>query len=161
MDVLLHRLGEAVRQIQAHRLTGGETLGGLRPQGHRARHAEGHPGPLHRLFVGGEADVHRGAQRGDVHGVPHGIFNIVSKCVSITVFFDQNGRLDLAGADIHLARLDVELPDGLAADAVGPRQLHDGIIGVESGSGVGGAGVRAGAAAGGKAESSGSNQEPG
>ena len=79
MDVLLHRLGEAVRQVQAHRRSGGETLGGLRPQGHRARHAEGHPGPLNGLFIGGEADVHGRAQGGDVHGVPHGIFDIVAK----------------------------------------------------------------------------------
>ena len=44
--------------------------------------------------------------------------------------------MDLAGTDIHLACPDVELPDGLAADTVRSRQLHNGVVGVESGGGV-------------------------
>ena len=67
--------------------------------------------------------------------------------VLIALLGNQNGGLNLPRTDVHRAGLDIELPDGLPADAVGAGELHDGLIGVEGGGGVGRGDAVAGVAA--------------
>ena len=73
----------------------------------------------------------------------------MAEAVFIAFLRDQHGGLDLAvlRPDVHLARLDVEIMDGQAADAVFARQLNDGVPRVESGGGIGGGNAVAGVAA--------------
>ena len=73
----------------------------------------------------------------------------MAEAVFIAFLGDQHGGLDLAvlRPDVHLARLDVEIMDGQAADAVFTRQLNDGVPRMKGGGRVGGGNAVAGVAA--------------
>ena len=149
MDVLQHRFSEVLDVLQRHGLAVDKLLGVRRTHRDGPRHAEGDPHPVEGLFILAEPGVNGGSQRGDIHGVAHGVLDIVAEAVFIAFLRDQHGGLDLAvlRPDVHLARLDVEIMDGQAADTVFARQLNDGVPRVEGGGGVGGGNAVAGVAA--------------
>ena len=122
-------------------------LGGRSAHRHRAGHAVGNPDVPDRLFVVGQGDVHRAAQGGDIHGLPHGVFDIVAGIAFISGFGDEDGSLDLSRPQIHFAGFDVEFRKRNPADALRAGQLHDGVPGHQRGRGVGAGHAVAGVAA--------------
>src|SRR5699024_8249010 len=105
------------------------------------------PGPGDGLPVLREDHVHRAAGGGDVHGVAHGVLDVVAEAVCVAGLGDEDGGLDLVGADVHPARPQVEVLDGQAADAPLSRQFDYSVPGKEGGGGVGGGDAVAGVAA--------------
>ena len=78
---------------------------------HRSRHTVGDPDIFKPLFIFCQFHINRTSQCGDIHGISHGILDIMP-CISfIGLFPDQYSRLDLAGLQIYLARLDIKISD--------------------------------------------------
>ena len=149
VDIVQDGVGKSLHRLLGQGLALGCRFSAGTPQGHGAGYAVGDAGTLNGLLVLAEPDVDAAPQGGDVHGVPHGVLDVVAIAAVIALLGDKDGGLNFAVlcADVHLAGLDIELMDGQAADAVFTGQLHDGIPCVEGGGGVGGGHTVAGVAA--------------
>ena len=149
MDVLQHRFSEALDVLQRHGLAVDKLLGVRRTHGDGACHAEGDPHPVEGHFILAEPGVNGGSQRGDIHGVAHGVLDVVAEGAVVGCLGDQDGGLNFAllHPQIHGACLQVEVLDGYPADAVFAGDLHHGLPCVEGGGGVGGGHTVAGIAA--------------
>ena len=53
------------------------------------------------IIVLGEDHVHRTAGGGDVHGVSHGVLDVVAGAVLVALPGDQDGGLDLVRPEVH------------------------------------------------------------
>ena len=147
MDILEHRLGKYLHCLLCQGLPLCSFLGAGRPHGHRAGHAVGDAGALDGLLIRAQHHIDAAAGGGDIHGVAHGVLDIVSKAVFIAGFGNQNRGLDFVRAKVHLSRREIKFLDGQQADPILPGQLHNGVPSHQGGSGVGAGNAVAGVAA--------------
>ena len=85
--------------------------------GNRCGNTVGDAQVLNGLFIFGKPQIDAAGQRGDIHGLAHGVFDVFSHIALVGRAGDADGDLNLAGSQIHLAHTLVEISQGQAAQA--------------------------------------------